>query len=368
VFLTGATGFLGAHILAELLGRSAATIHCLVRTEDAEQGRSRLFATLERLALLEEVRAAGAEQRVQAVPGDLGAARLGLSEDRFDAMAAAMDAIIHCGANVDFFKPYAALAAPNVGGTREVLRLACRTRTKPLHHVSTIGVIPFEQLGQVDIVRETDPLPPPDGLGGGYEQTKWVAEKLVQAAAARGLPVTIHRPGRVAPSARTGRGNPDDMASRVFTGCVGMGAVPDLEGTLDITPVDYCAAALVHLALHGPTDGRIYHLVNPVRSRMADAYDVAESRGFPMRRLPYETWHAEFTARVRKDPSDPLYPLLPLLSPHEDGALDEADFLPDARMPELGWEHVREGLAGSGITCPVVDATLIGKWMDVGGG
>ncbi|HXM59150.1 MAG TPA: amino acid adenylation domain-containing protein, partial [Candidatus Dormibacteraeota bacterium] len=76
VLLTGATGFVGGFLLASLLRRTNATIHCLVRSADAALGRERLLRAL---------RAAGVDdpalaERLVAVPGDVAAARLGLSE------------------------------------------------------------------------------------------------------------------------------------------------------------------------------------------------------------------------------------------------------------------------------------------------
>ncbi len=363
VFLTGATGFLGIHVLAELLLRSDVEVHALVRADSPQLGLERLTASLERYALYGPIHESGALTRVHAVPGQLDAQRFGLGERQFDDLGRELDAIIHSGASVDFFKHYGALKAANVDGTREVLRLACQTRTKPVHYVSTIGVIAFERL-QTKLVRESDPLPGPEGLEGGYEQSKWVAEQLVHEASARGLPVSVHRPGRVSASATTGLGNTEDMASRVFAGCVAMGAVPDIDGSLDITPVDYCAAALVHLFLHQRAEGRVYHLVNPQRARMQDAYDAAERVGHATRRLSYAAWHAEFLERVGGKPDDPMYPLLPLLTSASDGLLRESDFLPDLVMPELGWDNVRKGLEGSGIACPVVDTGLIERWID----
>ncbi|HSG40738.1 MAG TPA: acyltransferase domain-containing protein, partial [Thermoanaerobaculia bacterium] len=138
VFLTGATGFFGAFLVEELVRQTRARIHCLVRADDPEQATRRLRESLRsREAWTEEM-----ADRLVAVPGDLGDPRFGLSAEAFDALAARIDAVYHCGAWVNFTYPYKVLKPANVLGTVESLRLAGRIRTKPLHFVSSITAVP----------------------------------------------------------------------------------------------------------------------------------------------------------------------------------------------------------------------------------
>ena len=87
------------------------------------------------------------------------------------------------GAVVNLVYPYSALKAPNVGGTREVLRLACRHGAKPVHHVSTNGIFPPDN-GLCEEETDLDALA--EAREDGYGRSKWVAEKLVREAARRG--------------------------------------------------------------------------------------------------------------------------------------------------------------------------------------
>src|SRR4030095_15685373 len=100
-----------------------------------------------------------------------------------------------------------------------------------------------------------------DGLHFGYAQSKAVAESLVQQAAARGLRSRIYRPAFIAGDSRTGAFNPDDMLSRLISGCVRMGAAPDLDWRLDALPVDNVAAAVLALSAE-PCEGT-WHLTHP---------------------------------------------------------------------------------------------------------
>jgi acyl carrier protein len=209
VFLTGATGFLGAFLLDALLSRTNAEVHCLVRPRKGEQHdpMEPIRANLRRYGLWEP----GQARRIVPVAGDLGEPLLGMSEEDFDALAREMDVVIHNGAVVNMAYPYGALEPVNVGGTREVLRLACLYKTKPVHHVSTNGVF----APGTPVCREDADL---DALAeareDGYGQSKWVAEKLVWQAAERGLPVTVYRPGTSPGIARAGRPTPATSRAR----------------------------------------------------------------------------------------------------------------------------------------------------------
>ncbi|HVR11695.1 MAG TPA: beta-ketoacyl synthase N-terminal-like domain-containing protein, partial [Thermoanaerobaculia bacterium] len=164
VLLTGATGFLGAFLLRDLLEQTRARVVCLVRAASAEQGLARVLANLarHRLAL-----PAGAAARIVALPGDLEARRWNLSEAAFAAVAAEVEAVYHAAAWVNFTYPYAALKPANVIGTEEALRLAATARRKPLHFISTIAVFPPAALAG-GVGREDADLSSPAGLAGGY--------------------------------------------------------------------------------------------------------------------------------------------------------------------------------------------------------
>lgn len=197
VLLTGGTGFVGAFLLHELLLRTRARVHCLVRAKDVRDGMAKLRQNLEKYELWDHLPDHGEhDTRLAVVVGDLAEPMFGMRSEQFAALAAKCDAIVHCGAYVHSVFPYSRLRAANVLGTAEVLRLACLHRPFPaaVHHVSTLSVLPM----RAGVVQEDDPLPMQDFalLHEGYAKTKWVAEKLVRQAQERGVPATIFRLGR----------------------------------------------------------------------------------------------------------------------------------------------------------------------------
>lgn len=132
IFLTGATGFLGAHILAELLASTDVHVFALVRAVDTASGRKRLEQTLQSYDLLQPLltklsdgyfddddeNPAWFDDRVSVVLGDLSQPLLGLQHEDFKELAFSIDSILHCGADVNLVKPYEALKAANVLGAK----------------------------------------------------------------------------------------------------------------------------------------------------------------------------------------------------------------------------------------------------------
>ncbi|MFM5892271.1 MAG: SDR family oxidoreductase, partial [Dolichospermum sp.] len=129
IFLTGATGFLGAYLLSELLHKTTADIYCLTRCINREDGKNRLQKDLEFYLLWEET----FSDRIIPVVGDLSQPLLGLSEEDFKKLAKTIDIIYHNGAYVNSARPYSSLKPANVLGTQEVIRLASILQTKPIH-------------------------------------------------------------------------------------------------------------------------------------------------------------------------------------------------------------------------------------------
>ena len=197
VLLTGATGFLGAHLLSELLATTDARVHCLVRARDDAAALSRIRQAADRYEL-----AVPSADRVVPLAGDLAEPRLGLSDTAFRDLAHRIDVIYHAGALVNFIYPYQELRAANVAGTREVIRLAGLYRGIPVHYVSTTAVLAGLGVAGTREVTEETPLANPELLRMGYVETKYVAEELLRAAGRAGLPVAIYRPLDIVGSVR----------------------------------------------------------------------------------------------------------------------------------------------------------------------
>jgi len=354
VLLTGGTGFLGAYLLAELLRQTGARVLCLVRADDEAAGLAKLRRELAAHGLGEAVAAAGAE-RLAAVPGDLARPFLGLSPEAFERLGRSVEAIYHNGAMVDFLAPYRALRAANVLGTREVLRLAALGTAKPLHYVSTLGVLDAQAAAAP--ARESDPLGDCAGLAGGYAQSKWVAETLVAAARQRGLPAVVYRPGTIAGDSASGRGSPKDYAASFLKGCVELGAVPRLEAPVNLAPVDFVSRAIVWLSRQRGSLGRTFHLLNPQPLAGPALTGCLRDAGFPVEELAPEAWREALLGRLHGGEDNALAPYLALFE--EAAARASLDGEGPGRSPAL-YEAAEtfRALAASPVACPPVERLL----------
>lgn len=237
VFLTGATGFLGAHILRDLLTRKSpeAKVVALVRAKTEELALERLRSTCRAYGFWDESWANG---RVQAVCGDLGKPQFGLSQALWDDLTNRVDAVIHNGALVHWVYPYATLKPANVMGTIDALKLCATGKAKQFGFVSSTSALDKDHYVQEserilaaggDGISEDDDLEGSAvGLGTGYGQSKWAGEYLVREAGRRGLKGTIIRSGYVLGDSVTGTTNTDDFLIRMIKGCIQLNARPNI--------------------------------------------------------------------------------------------------------------------------------------------
>ncbi|MFB8028054.1 MULTISPECIES: amino acid adenylation domain-containing protein [unclassified Streptomyces] len=286
-FLTGASGFLGAFLLRDLIETTDGPVDCLVRAGDERRAAHRLRTNLEHYGLWHPRYAA----LIHPVPGDLAAPGLGLSPGTRAALARRLGPVLHNGAHVNFAAGYGDLRAPNVAGTEELLRLLADSASPGMHYVSTTGVYAPEGGTGNAALTEESPTGPPSGLPDGYAQSKWVAEGLVALARERGLPVTVHRPGRISGDTVTGACQDRDLLWQLIKGCLQAGAVPDLPyGSTDWVPVDHVSAAVVALALTGRDGVETYHFTNPDAPGLERVFEVAGRLGHDLRTVPASRW------------------------------------------------------------------------------
>ncbi|MFC8827468.1 thioester reductase domain-containing protein [Streptomyces sp. NPDC057137] len=283
VLLTGATGYLGGSLLADLLVRTPAHVHCLVRQRPGRDAHAELAAT---------VTALGVDRaqlgRIHIVDGSLARPRLGMDPATYERLAQEVDAVYHCGAWVNLVVDYSYLRGSNVGGTVEVLRFATHVRRIPVHHVSTLTVLTNAFRTGDSAVGEDRQLPPPVSVG--YCQSKWVAEHLVARAAQRGTPVTVHRPAVVLPDSRTGRSAPADWFLLLTAASIRVGCSPDYAFQLPVGTVDYTSRCIVDLSLDPAAAGHAFHVVDPQPMPLGEYFRRVAACGQPLPAVPYEHW------------------------------------------------------------------------------
>ncbi|RNF77654.1 amino acid adenylation domain-containing protein [Streptomyces botrytidirepellens] len=364
VFLTGATGFLGIYLLRELLTTTSATVHCLVRAADADQARERIKDNALHY-MKDGLESYWAEGRIAAVPGDLGKPQFGLADEEFDYFAQVIDVIHHPGGLVNFIYPYSHMRPANVEGTREIIRMAGRYRNIPVHYVSTMAVVSGFGTAGVRHVTEETPLAHADHLSVGYVESKWVAEALLQNAAAEGLPVAIYRAADISGDQATGAWNTATEMCAMKRFVVDTGTSPIAELPLDYTPVDCYAAALLHIASSRLPAGEVYHLTNPGKVNISLLAERLRAHGHTIREIPWEQWLERIVTTAVEQPDHPMTPFAPLFIDRcSSGTMSVAEMYLETTFPTFSQENVKAALRGSGIDIPPVDATMLDRYIE----
>ncbi len=347
VFLTGATGFLGAYIVAEILKTTQAELYCLVRPRRGEDARLRIEKGMRNY----EVWGGDAawqhawDTRLHIIEGDVTLPRMGLPGPLYEELARKVDAIFHGAAHVNFIYPYEALRATNVLGVHEIIQFAFHARIKPVHHLSTAAIWP---MGAQYTFYERDPIDHNGLLNLGYDEAKWVGEKCLLNAMERGLPVARYRPGEVGGDSMTGHCVTDHFLLASFKGFLQFGAFPELDIEVDVAPVDYVAKAMVFLAFNRKPLGRAFHLTNPTRRRMSVALAFLRSLGYEFKELPF----LELRDRLVASPNFASNALFAYQAALED--MNQVSM----QLPTYDTRDTKRALEGSGITCAPADEKL----------
>eukprot|EP00127_Corallochytrium_limacisporum_P005893 Clim_evm38s214 gene=Clim_evmTU38s214 len=347
IFLTGATGFLGAFMLNMLLkAHPNTTVFCLVRAKNKQAGFDRLSKNLKAHLQWED----SFSDRLSAVIGNLTSPLLGLEESEFNALAEKCDVVIHNGAMVHWVYPYSKLKPMNVVGTREALRLAARHHTKPFHFISSTSVLDAPKYMQMtEGVLESTNLVPSEDLTVGYGQSKWIAEAITLEANRRGIPSTIFRPGYIVGHSKTGVMNLDDFLVRLLKGCLQLGKAPIMENTVNMCPVDYISAAIVEATKHADALGKAYHMANPNAFRFNDYFQCLNKYGYDVKHVEYREWRDELFKVTTSADDHVLYPLLHFV----------LDDLPNkSKSPKLDTTNMDALVRKGNIECPAMENML----------
>ncbi|ODP29730.1 Plipastatin synthase subunit [Paenibacillus nuruki] len=306
VLLTGATGYLGSHLLYELLQQSDAHIYALVRKTGSAASIERLKGTMELYFGQEVLR--DFEKRVTAVEGDLESKRLGLSDSDYEMITEHIDAIIHSAADVRHFGDTEQFAKSNIYSTAELLAIASTRQGIRFHHISTMGIPEDLSLeGKWDQVKQTGILADDLQTENMYTNSKLEAEKLIFAAGERGIPVNIYRAGNLSSQSVTGRfqRNIDSNAMyRMIKAMLLLGKAPAANQWMDFTPIDYAGRSIIHLALQPDTAGQMFHICNPQQVHYDDLIAMIQTFGYSIDVLPakeYAEWLLDSSIEKQAD-------------------------------------------------------------------
>jgi thioester reductase-like protein len=283
VLLTGATGFLGAFLLHELVNVRRGSIYCIVRAADEAEARERLRDAAMRLALPEPD-----PERVHPIPGDLRNIAEVCERYRGGELAQRVGHVVHCAAKVVFTEPYRSLRDDNVLPTTGLLAWMRSRGILDFSYISTIAAT-GPAIGSDGRLLETRQQPLDPQLGG-YGVSKWVSERLLERADQDGMRVRIFRPGLILASTATGACNNKDLIWRILASGLAVGAHPLDNRAIPMAPVDVVARGIVQLAISPGSVGRAYHLADETSLSPRRLFEMLDEAGLPTQPLPLKEW------------------------------------------------------------------------------
>lgn len=290
ILLTGATGFLGAHVLRELERRQLNVV-CLVRNEE------RLRPALKNYFPKEYE-----EFTYKVIKGDIETPHFGLTEEEYNKLASRVNMVIHTAANVHHAGHYADLERTNVIGTQNVIDF-CKDADAVLQYTSTASV------NGAGTVMQSNPEATFDefnlDIGQNYMQnvyihSKFKAEERVLLARADGLKANIFRIGNLTWRMKDGKFQKNAQENGFLHRCrglfkMGMYSQELAAYPIDFTAVDECADAYVRLAMHNYVNN-IYNLYNP---NVVYLENLCNKMWMKVKRVPREVFEKHLKERIQ---------------------------------------------------------------------
>jgi thioester reductase-like protein len=297
VLLIGVESFNGIHLLASLLSSAKLeqmTIYTLgssAKITPSELDRLFKHWSLYSSKVTPEILCS----RTSCVNGSLTmGSHFGLSSAEFESLGNKVQTIYHLGGDVSLLKTYTDLKPMNVNSTLDVVELACipKTYRTEIHYLSTWSVPHLQswsstQRTKHSIIRDEQPashFTPGEANKLGYFKARWVAERLIEEASTRGVPVSIYRSSAVTadPFSATSHSTPEDtfslnmvldlLSDSTTVPKISLDSISQTDFAIDFIPVTYLSATLTALSTTARSEAsnlNIYHITNPNPASLA---------------------------------------------------------------------------------------------------
>lgn len=306
VLLTGATGFLGIHILYELLTVGYGDIYCVVRPKNGLSPEKRLKGSL--FYYFENSFAESFGKRLFAVDGDLLRPGLASLPDGVQ-----INTVINCAADVSHFGVDNRIRQTNVDGVKNVIAF-CQERDAALIQISTLSVGGFidQELANIGASLSERRLWIHQDLSNAYLESKFTAEKLVLLATLGGLKGKIMRVGNLQGRITDGEFQMNQTTNgftKLLQSMVHSGFCPEslARSWINFSPVDATARAICRMA---------------GSDRQYTVFHIFDSNDMPVSKLLSHLSELGYPIQVLDDAAFDRYMLQTAEDPAKSGILD----------------------------------------------
>ncbi|THY35976.1 acetyl-CoA synthetase-like protein [Aureobasidium pullulans] len=302
VVVTGATGSLGAHVVAQLVRKeSVSKVYCLVRASSQATGQKRVRQSLMERHVYHML-SASALRKLVVLPAIFAEPHLRLSDRVYEQLSSEVTGVLHCAWSINFNMVLESFEKDCIAGTRHLIDLCllfARETPARLAFCSSVSAV-------ARIPGNIAPEDLPDSLshaqGMGYAQSKLVTEHICHRAAAQtGMSARVVSVGQIVADTRQGVWNATEAIPMIFRTAVTVGALPSLDETPSWTPVDIIASSLVE-SLASKEDAGVINLTNPASFHWTkDLLPLLKQAGLNFETVDKRTW----LARLRASNPDP---------------------------------------------------------------
>lgn len=279
VFLTGANGFIGIHLLHELLTTTNVNIYCLVRGNNIVHATERLTKTYD--FYFDENISNIINSRVFILNGSINKDNIGLSNKSLNLIKNNVSTIIHTAAIVKHYGNFEEFQDVNIKGTKNIASLAL-SMNKRLIHLSSISVSGnylVKQNNRNINFSENDLYIGQHYTDNVYVHSKFEAEKVIIEYMKKGLNAQIQRIGILSGRLSDGKFQKNIQENAFYNrikSIILLSSVSEtmLDNKIEFTPIDSCVRSIIRLAKNKIADNKIYHLFNHNLTTIKDILDV----------------------------------------------------------------------------------------------
>ncbi|AZJ24791.1 non-ribosomal peptide synthetase (plasmid) [Bacillus wiedmannii bv. thuringiensis] len=295
VLLTGVTGFLGAHILQQLLRLPNTIVYCLVRPQKSVAIEEKVMEKMQFYfgeQIVEQMK-----NRVYTIEGDLSEKYIGLTTDIQEKLASKIDTIIHCGGDVRHYGDRDHFKKVNVESTHYLLQMSKKAGAR-FHYISTVSISGHRSDDPAEFLFSEQDFDRGQRVDNVYVESKFIAEKLVREAMKEGVPATVYRVGNLVGHTRDGKFQQNIEGNafyRLIKALLLLKKAPDIQTKVDLVPVNFGSEAIVGLTCTEQSKGETFHICNPVQLEWQQFIAQLQQTGYLLELIQGEEFMNLFT-------------------------------------------------------------------------